>query len=160
MAPSPGTNVPEMLFYRESVRYAGQLERYFSVFGRDRVHVILYDDFSRDTAGAYRAVLKFLDVDPDFAPEFRVVNPAKRPRSQSLKNLVATPPSPIRRAARAAIPRAMRKRMSRLLRLNARTAPRSPLSAQFRQSLIGELTGERQRLADLLGWDLSAWERP
>src|SRR6185436_514560 len=30
---------PEALFYRHSVRFAEQLQRYFDVFGRDGVHV-------------------------------------------------------------------------------------------------------------------------
>ena len=36
--------------YRSAVQYAEQLRRYFDVFGRDRVHVIVYDEFRDDTA--------------------------------------------------------------------------------------------------------------
>ena len=54
----------ENLFYRHSVRFAEQLERYFEVFGRDRVHVMLHDDLRRDGAGIVRGVLEFLGVDP------------------------------------------------------------------------------------------------
>ena len=35
---------PENLFYRDMVRFADQLERYLTRFGRDRVHVIVHDD--------------------------------------------------------------------------------------------------------------------
>ena len=38
----PGPINVENLFYRHSVHFAEQLERYFEVFGRDNVHVMLY----------------------------------------------------------------------------------------------------------------------
>ena len=42
----PGPINVENLFYRHSVRFAEQLERYFDVFGRERVHVMLFDDLT------------------------------------------------------------------------------------------------------------------
>ena len=56
----PGPINLENLYYRHSVHFAEQLERYFEVFGRDRVHVMLSDDLRRDAEGTMRGVLEFL----------------------------------------------------------------------------------------------------
>jgi hypothetical protein len=37
------------LTYRERVNFAAQVERYITVFGREKVHFIVYDDFKIDT---------------------------------------------------------------------------------------------------------------
>lgn len=47
-------------------RYAGQVRRYFDVFGPDQVLVVLADEL--DDAVTYARVWRFLDVDPDHRP--------------------------------------------------------------------------------------------
>ena len=51
------------LAYRRVVRYTEQVRRYFEVFGRERVHVIIYDDFAADVSAAYRQTLDFLGLE-------------------------------------------------------------------------------------------------
>src|SRR5215475_10623199 len=41
-------------FYRDAARYTQQVQRYLDVFGRDKVHVIVFDDFRSDTPRVYR----------------------------------------------------------------------------------------------------------
>jgi hypothetical protein len=156
----PGANKPAALFYRESARFAEQVERYFAALGRDRVLVIIYDDFRDDTLGSYRATLNFLGVDEDFTPELRVVNPSKQPRSRLLTRLIANPPAWVRRVAARAPPARQRKRLfRRALALNSRTAPRRPMDSELRRQLKAEFAPEVQRLGALLGRDLSAWSQ-
>jgi len=155
----PGTNVAEVLQYRDVARYAGQLERCFATFGRDRVHVIIYDDFKADALAAYRGTLEFLGVDQAFVPEIRVVNPSKTARSATLQRLLASPPARFRSAVRAVMPRPMRKRVwRRAMQLNARAEARRPLDPALRARLRREFAPEVRRLAEVLGRDLpSSW---
>src|SRR5205814_1654929 len=39
---------PEALYYRQSVQFPEQIERYRDVFGADRVHYIVFDDLVAD----------------------------------------------------------------------------------------------------------------
>ncbi len=98
---------PASLLYRETVRFKEQLERYFAVFGREQVHVLLFDDFVADTLKAHQGVLEFLGLDNAFAPHVRVVNPNKRFRSRwvhkQLWNLW-DPRSPVRRIGHRLVP--------------------------------------------------------
>src|SRR5215211_616571 len=117
--------------YRSAARYSEQLKRYLSVFGRERVHIVVYDDFRRDTIGAYRETCEFLGIDRDFVPRFEIVNPNKRVRSRVLRNLVRFPPTPMRRALhRVSSKRFRRQAGSLLTRLNTRFEPRVQTSEQ------------------------------
>jgi len=148
----------ENLFYRASVHFAEQLTRYFDTFGRKHVHVIVYDDFRRDTADAYRGVLEFLGVDPTFAARFEIVNPNKRVRSGLLQRLVYQPPGPLVRV----VPRLRRfplvhRLRSAVLALNSRSARRPPMDPVLRRQLLDEFAPEIRALGTLIGRDLSAW---
>jgi hypothetical protein len=54
---------PNVLFYSEHVRYVEQLRRYHERFPRERVLVLIYDDYQRDNQATVRSVLRFLDVE-------------------------------------------------------------------------------------------------
>jgi hypothetical protein len=43
--------------YREVTRFSEQVQRYFEIFGRERVHVIWFGDFAIVPAVAYEMVL-------------------------------------------------------------------------------------------------------
>lgn len=146
------------LLYSEIPLYVDQLQRYFDEFGRDRVLVILYDDFARDTARAYRETLRFLKVRDDLTPEFEVINPNKRVRSEMIRHFLARPPELPRRIIRAASPALFRRWLfERVVRLNVTRPPRTPLAAGTREDLNRLFRAEVSRLGDLLGRDLHHW---
>jgi hypothetical protein len=154
------TNLVDALLYRASAHFVPQVQRYLDVFGRDRVHVLLFDDLRADTPATYRSVLEFLEVDPGFAPPFAVVNPAKRPRSQLVRDLTAAPPDWLRRIARVTVSRRLRKRAYRAVHgLNSRPFTRAPIDPVLRAQLVEEFAPEVAQLGSLLGRDLSAWSQ-
>ncbi|HEY8179902.1 MAG TPA: sulfotransferase [Candidatus Limnocylindria bacterium] len=153
-------NNPRAVLYREAVAFSEQLQRYFDVLGRDRVHVIIFDDFKADTAASVRDTFRFLDVADAFQPTLEVVNPAKVPRLRVVQRLLSSPPGWLRRGVRGVIPRPTRKRIyRRVSRLNARAKARGPMAPELRAELVGELLPEIARLEAMLGRDLSAWKR-
>jgi hypothetical protein len=148
---------PENLFYRRMARFSEQLERYLEVFGRDRVHVIVFDDLVADTPGVYRDLLRFLGVDEDFQASFTRSNENKRVRSRALQRLAYDPPL-IRRFApllrRIPLMHALR---NRLFAANSVRAARPPMDPALRAALRREFAPEVDRLSALIGRDLSAW---
>ena len=157
----PGPLRPETLFYRHSVHFAPQLRRYFDVFGRDRVHVIVYDDFRDRTADAYRGVLEFLGVDPSFQPDFAVRNPNKRVRFRVLQRLIYQPPGPLVRVVPwlRRFPLVHRLRGA-ALRMNSTPVRRTPMDPALRERLLREMAPEITELGELIGRDLSGWLEP
>ena len=145
--------------YRSAVRYAEQVQRYLDAFGRERVHVILYDDFRDQTLSTYQATCAFLGVDDGFEPEFEVVNPNKQVRSRSLRTFVRKPPEWVRPLLHRITSEEQRRRTGlALMRLNTRFERRDRLSEELREALMPE--AERQvRELEELGLDVSDWLR-
>jgi hypothetical protein len=157
----PGPINVENLFYRHSVRFSEQVERYFEVFGRERVHVMLTEDLSRDGAGVIRGALEFLGVDPTLAAAPPKANENRRVRSPLMQRLIFAPKlllplAPFLR--RFPFVRAVRTKM---LDMNSEAKPRAPMDPALRRQLLDEFTPEIERLGRLIGRDLSHWlERP
>jgi hypothetical protein len=150
---------PKIFYYREIVKFCEQLERYYRTFGKDRVHVIVYDDFKRDTASVYRQTLDFLGVDATFQPSFPVINDNKSVRQHTVQRLLHYPPKPLLSAAKVLLPRSeLRSALkSRLLRLNAARQQRVPLPCELRMRLTNAFRPEVDRLSSLLKRDLAQW---
>ena len=151
----------ENTFYRHSVKFAEQLERYFDVFGRDRVHIMLSDDLKRDGAGVVRGIYEFLGVDPTFAAAPPRANDSRAVRSSRMQRFIfmprlLMPVAPLLR--RFPLVRAVR---TRLLEMNSREQQRRPMDPVLRRQLLDEFTPEIEKLGRLIDRDLSAWlERP
>jgi hypothetical protein len=156
----PGPINVENLFYRHSVHFAEQLERYFDVFGRANVHVMLFDDLRRDGALAVRGVLDFLGVDPSLAAAPPTANENRRVRSPLVQRLIFAPKlllplAPVLR--RFPLVRSVRTRM---LEMNSEARPRPPMDPELRRQLLDEFRPEIERLGRLIERDLSAWLQP
>ena len=161
-----GLRIPESvihvagLFYRETVKYSEQVERYFRVFGRENVHVIIYDDFARDTAAVYRKTCDFLGVSNNFTPDVRVINPNKKVRSKVLRRFLTKPPSWSRKVGSLFVPRHLRDSLRKTLsQFNMQYIPRAPMEAELRRELAREFIPEIKKLSALLDKDLSRWCR-
>ena len=151
---------PEALYYRQSVRFADQLRHWFDVFGRDRMHVIVFDDLVADPRAAYRATLEFLGVDPTYEVDLSVYNPNKRARSGLVQRMIFAPPRPLRSlfGKLRANPLAHRMR-DRMVAANSKQAARATMDPELRKQLTGEFAPQVADLGELIGRDLSAWSR-
>lgn len=146
------------LRYRDVVRLSEQLERYFRVFGRHAVHVIVYDDLATDTSRVVHDVFEFLDVDPDVPLDLRRVNVNKAPRNRRLHSFFQNPPPWLEMAFRRVAPHALHGRLIPYFnRFNITPTSRPPLDAALRARLARELAPEVERMSALLGRDLTQW---
>lgn len=154
------------LVYRDTARFAEQVQRYFDVFGRERVHVMLLEDLARDPAAAYRGALRFLGVDATVPlPKFAPVNAARTVKSRAVRAVLNDPAT---RAAVLAMRPWVPERMFNvfhhvervLTRKNSAVAPAPPLDSQLKADLQREFAKEVETLGKLIGRDLSHWQPP
>jgi hypothetical protein len=146
--------------YRERARYAEQLERWFAVFPRERVHVIVFDDLIADTPGEYRKLLQFLGVNPEYRPASFDVRNASYRWASGWKALISS--RPVRWARHALLPRLLGEdgtaRVARLInrraRIFRRATARAPLSPELRKRMEADFTDDVTRLSGLLDRDL------
>jgi hypothetical protein len=146
-------------FYRQAVKFTRQVQRYFLNFGRENVHVIIFDDLQKDVAAVYKDCCEFLGVDRRFQPDFPVVNARQRARSALLRDLLHHPPRSFHWLARALMLRRNRHGGYKgwLKRLNTSHARTAPMKPELRRRLQEEFRGEVQLLSNLLGRDLTYW---
>jgi hypothetical protein len=151
----PNAYCPSFLFYRERIKYAEQLERFFSLFPPRQIKVSIFEDFRRDNRAVFRDVLEFLGVDSGFAPRMDEVNTNRSPRMGLLNDLAFNPR--LRTLARRIVPRGvMESRRLKKLAKRAiwRRGPRPPMDETLRLRLIASTRPEVERCSELLRLDL------
>lgn len=148
----------EALFYRHSVLFTEQIQRYFEQFGRERTHVILFDDLKTDSMKVLAEVHRFLEVDDQFVPSHLKANPMSHVRNVRLQRLLTHPPQALQTLVRTLTPRALRQKLvSGAIRRNVDYGARPKLDPVIRSRLQQELAEEILSLGKLLDRDLSHW---
>jgi hypothetical protein len=150
----------EGLNYYHVATYYPQVKRYFDEFGRDRVHVILFDDFVKDTVSVYRQLLRFLGTEEIVPPEFKVFNASKTTRNNWLKQLTVNAPPWMKKSGRWLFPHQSSRRdmlMFWLWKINTREEPRKAMNPAIRKKINHDLRQETEKLQGLLQRDLSQW---
>jgi hypothetical protein len=146
------------LCYRELGRYADRVARFIDLFGRESVHVVVFDDLARDTAATFRDLCRFLAIDPAVDIDFRLTPGGRAagalPRSGGLARFLWRPPHRAVRAARALLPpRARRSLRDTLQRWNDRRPPE--VAPETRRRLLEECTSDIVRLSEVIDRDLT-----
>ena len=85
----PAHSNPKLSTYRDRGRFGEHLPRWFDEFGRDKVRVIILEDFVKNSPTEFRSLLEFIGVDPSYVPEsFSAYNTAHGARSMSIRRLL------------------------------------------------------------------------
>ena len=153
--------------YRFLGRPGVHLQRYLSIFPRDRVLVMLLEEeLQTDPAAAHAKTLKFLGLSPQRLDSYTAENPRMSYRSTRLQGLSRR----ARRGTYAALARLGVKRQGTgLLRvvdwLNGNHPGRTDLSPALRAALAAELAEDARRIATCLGraslpWHDFEWTAP
>lgn len=157
--------LPQALAYISTACFTEQVRRYFDIFGRERVHVIIYDDLAADTPGTYQKTMEFLGVAPDsIAPPTGEASGSITVKSPALRGFLNDPmvrgtAIALRRWLPRPIFTAIQKAGTRICALNQSPAKRPPMAPALRLSLQREFAPEVERLSALLGRDLTHWSR-
>ena len=103
----------------------GQLYRsgaaLFRDLHRDRVHVVLQEDFLASPTDSYRLTLEFLGVETSFLPSLNLVNSNKRVRSRAVQQKLFHSGASARRVARTLLPQSLRRRIIELMQRRGKT---------------------------------------
>ena len=152
---------PFWLQYRDVGRFGTQAQRLLSVFPRDQVKLILFDDFAASPQGIYNEVIDFLGISSGYRTEFPRVNENKRARLNWLGDLYRKPPPMVRQAyvrlKRTAAGKQLKHLKQWIVNLNTVRERRPPLSPEFRAELVVTFRDEVALLSRLIGRDLSHW---
>lgn len=147
-----------IFFYSEIANYSEQIERYIELFGRERIHFVIFDDLKADTPAAIDSTLRFLEVDPTFTTDTRPRNKNRNYKNRWLHYLVNDPPPTLSKIVKQAVPvNALRGIKKRLRNINTSTEARPAMSPETRARLNAIYTAEIHRLGELLSRDFTGW---
>ena len=139
--------------YRSLGHYATQLERYFKVFDRSQILILLNDDLRKDLGTQYARLLHFLEVDASFKPgPKREYGTGGQPKNTWLYRL-ATSPSSAKDWFKRVVPRQYQASI-----MNRLVLSKPELEIELRQQLARSYHDDITRLEELIGRDLSGWK--
>jgi hypothetical protein len=135
-------------------RYHDQLARYYDLFHREQLHVLLFGDLRRQPVETVQGMYRFVGVDASFVPDFDTPhNVGGTPASPLLERMFTS--RAIRSALEPWMPRGAANWFRRLRTRAMRKAPALPgelkaeLTSRFRDDII--------RTSHLIGRDLNHW---
>jgi len=145
------------LMYSEWGKLGDQMERLLSTVKKDRLKVILFDDFVSDTEKTYEETLSFLGVPSDGRKIFPKVNERQKIRWPWLQRIL--------RFVGMNVPRIKKKLgltkglglITKIIALNTASGKRKPLSENMLLELRAFYRDDIMKLSSLLGRDLSSW---
>jgi hypothetical protein len=135
--------------------YHEHLRRFFALFPRERIRIILLEDLEAEPRRTVRGLFEFLGVDPAFTPDVaKVANPGGEPRSKALHRLLSN--TRLIAASRKIMPEAL---VAPLKALRNRNLAKRPLPEADRRTATDFFREDILRTQDLIGRDLSHWLR-
>lgn len=155
-----GTEVINDLFYSDWIRFGEQCERYISQFGRNRVSLIFYEDFSQDPIQCFHQLCKDLCIGSNFIPPPDRINENKKIRNHFINRAARGKIKTITTLSRIVIPNAKLRQTvkNKINSLNSSSAKRPPLDSDFESELRARLSLEIDHLSQIVERDLSHWK--
>ena len=148
-----GVRTPSFLYYSKWIKYAEQVKRYYEFFDPSQVRVIIFEEFKDNNDRIYSETLRFLDIDPEFIPEFGEVNPTKRPRYKKLHSLLFNPL--LKKIVKTAFPPIFYDRiLDGAFKLFMKEESRAPMDNSIRCELMEKCREDMAELEALLSKDL------
>ncbi len=149
-----GIDFTQAVLYRRMGSHATHVERYLKVFGAENVHFVILDDIKSDPDKAFQGVLKFLEIDDSFVPDFPVVNE----NTQARIRLLNAPPYLVLKIAKMGLPKGVRQRMRQVInRFNRVHRKRPAMDQALRRRLQRGFSPDIRRLGALIDRDLESW---
>ncbi len=155
-----------LLMYSQVAMFGEQIERLFAIAGRDRSHVVVFDDLLTDPLGVYRRALKFLNVDYDGQTHFEGRYKSRMYRYRWLQRMLFVPAMRHGKMLNT-LQRRRRKYkqdsskwpslIKRVTRWNKVPASPAPLAQEMVAVIRETLTSDVLKLSRLLDRDLSSW---
>ena len=140
----------QLLNYADVASVGEQLSRAVNTVGRDRLKIILFDDFVKDPRASYQAVLDFIGVTDDGRQAFPVINDSKIVKSAMLMEFGHM-------VARAKMKLGITMGTGILEYVNIARKKRDELPRGFRKELVQHFLPQIEQVEALLGRTLPTW---
>jgi hypothetical protein len=144
--------------YLEMGLYSQQLELIYSIFDKEQVKIVIFEDLVSKKLETIQDIYKFLEVS-EFEPEFNYVNESGLPRSKFIQKLLQrlTLPEFIKKRVSG---KALTKIKSNLIRkVNVKKVKYPPLEESTRSELTMFYQDDIKQLEGLTNLNLDSWKK-
>jgi hypothetical protein len=151
---------PSILDYANIARFGSQVEWLLSVFPRNQVMIIFFEDFKKDTIGVFKQVERHLGLNHSDKICFKPLNQSARNRFHSIGRFVNKPPVKLVSVvvkARNVLGVGKLGFVDWLRMKNSIVEDRPPLSPVLSKSIISHYKSEIIKLSEITDKDLSDW---
>ena len=144
--------------YFHSGLYHEQVDRFFRVFGRDRVRVFLFEELVHQSAWVYEEACRHLEIAPGPGPRYEAHNPSRSPRWSGLQFALRSTRD---RSVSGSGPwaRPVRIASQHLMAMNLAVGRDRPETDATNRRLRQAYRDDVRRLSNLINLDLSGWTR-
>lgn len=151
---------PDEIYIRGGFYY-GQLKRFFDVFARHQIKILLFEDFQQNPLQIMQEIFGFIGVDDSFVPNLETkFNQGGVPKNKGLYSLIFNSPltAIAKKSIKPLLPQKMRIKLESLLKSNLLSKP-EPMTPEIRQTLQEMYREDILKLEKLIERDLQQWLR-
>jgi hypothetical protein len=151
----------EFFQHFDAAFYCKHLKPYYDKFPKKNIHVILFEDFVKNTKSVLKGVFQYLEIDAGFEPEIKVQNRGAQYKNARLNYLLNKSAFVLKakELIKHTTPRVFNKKFLALIwyidKFNSEKPP--PLSQETRAHLLSIMREDIDNLQSLIGCDLSQW---
>ncbi len=151
-------------FFIEYSLYSHHLKNIYSLFSKENVNIVLYEDLKNDTQGVCRKLFEKLKIDSSFMPNVELKhNITQKTRSnyyaRAVKHLLRNQ-NPIKKFIKKFVPGHKVYKYGELLREANKTEKKhSPIDTNVKKFLIEYYRPFNHELEEMIGKDLSLWNK-
>ena len=150
----------DKIYYRKhAFRIPGQIQSYLRIFGDENVAVIILDDLHKNPGQCYIKILKLLNVDTNFTPDYSIQNSNKVVRSFLIRNLIKRYHNDLGKL-RGIFYKKPIGIIRYFINRNTKQLKRMPISEVLRNKLMDELNPRIVQLENILHIELKHWKFP
>ncbi len=150
----------KVLYYSEIAKYGEQIEKLYSIFPKEQIKIIIFDDFKTNTLKVYLEVLDFLGLSHDEKVDFPKINENKVAKNQTINRLLKRQPQAVK-YLKNKIKKILGKEDLGIWRfvskINTVQGNRKPLDKKLKTILISYYKDDIFKLSSIIDKNLDNW---
>lgn len=145
---------PSYLYYSERYKYAEQVKRFLDKFPKEQILVLTNEEFYMDSFGFYQKVLEYLEVEPNFKPDFSLTKNNQQARFIWFNRIIHHPSikPKLQKLMQTKLYSYIQKPVNKIL---LRQQQRTPIPQNLKEKLHQKAAPEVDKISNLLDRDFT-----
>lgn len=153
------TNNQRLIYYKRISGYKKNLQRFFQLFPKEQIHIIIQEEFEKNTEKQFAEVLEFLGLNYTKVDLNKRVNEQIAPKNRNIaRALTKLQSSSLRKVLPTGLLKTAGKLRMKLFKANAKPLQYPPLPKEIADELKKEFQEDVYFVEQVLGRKIQSWE--